>query len=73
MEQADFELKNLSEENRKLVRPGAIFYFSALAEISFSDVKWTQKDLDAATAKAKRLSKALGLKKDNDDEDDSYH
>lgn len=72
-EEAEFPIDEISEEDKLLVRPGAIFYWNIGYHTSSSGQRtrtsiirlrrlpaWTQREIDAAKREAERIRKALG-------------
>jgi hypothetical protein len=72
-EEAEFPNDEVSEEDKPLVRPGAIFYWHIGYHTSYSGQRtrvsvirfrrlpaWTQREIDAAKQEAERIGKALG-------------
>ena len=72
-EEAEFPIDEISEEDKPLVRPGAIFYWNIGYHTSYSGQRtrssiirfrrlpaWTQREIDAAKREAERIGKALG-------------
>jgi hypothetical protein len=74
-EEAEFPLDEVSEEDRPLIRPGAIFYWNIGYHNSYSGQRtrtsiirfrrlpaWTREEIEAATREAERLGKSIGWK-----------
>jgi hypothetical protein len=74
-EEAEFSLDEVSEEDRPLIRPGAIFYWNIGYHTSYSGQRtrtslirfrrlpaWTREELEAAKREAERLGKSIGWK-----------
>lgn len=72
-EEAEFPIDEISEEDKALITPGAIFYWDIGYHTSYSGQRtrkslirfrrlpaWTQKEIDAAQREAERIGKALG-------------
>ncbi len=72
-EEAEFSFDEISEEDKPLIRSGAIFYWNIGYHTSYSGQRtrtslirfrrlpaWTQREIDAAKREAERLGKALG-------------
>jgi hypothetical protein len=72
-EEAEFSIDDISEEDKALITPGAIFYWDIGYHTSYSGQRtresmirfrrlpaWTQKEIDAAQREAERIGKALG-------------
>lgn len=73
-EVAEFPLEEISEDDKKLVEPGAVFYWNIGYQISQSKQKrrtslirfrrlpaWRQKDLEQGKTAADKIAKLLGL------------
>ncbi len=74
-EEAEFSLDDVSEEDRPLIRPGAIFYWNIGYHTSYSGQRtrtsiirfrrlpaWTREEIEAAKREAERLGKSIGWK-----------
>jgi hypothetical protein len=74
-EEAEFPLDEVSEEDRPLIRPGAIFYWNIGYHNSYSGQRtrtsiirfrrlpaWTREEIEAAKREAERLGKSIGWK-----------
>jgi hypothetical protein len=72
-EEAEFSFDEISEEDKPLIRSGAIFYWNIGYHTSYSGQRtrtsllrfrrlpaWTQREIDAAKREAERIGKALG-------------
>jgi hypothetical protein len=72
-EEAIFPIDEISEDDKPLVKPGAIFYWDIGYHTSYSGQRtriplirfrrlpaWTQREIDAAKQEAERIGKALG-------------
>jgi hypothetical protein len=72
-EEAEFPIEEVSEEDKPLVKLGAIFYWDIGYHTSYSGQRtrislirfrrlpaWTQREIDAAKQQAERIGKALG-------------
>lgn len=73
-ETADFSIEDISKDDRELLEPGAIFFFTVgrstkpngqqerFARVEFRRLPvWTDADLKRAEARAQRLARSLGL------------
>jgi hypothetical protein len=74
-EEAEFPLDEVSEEDRPLIRPGAIFYWNIGYHNSYSGQRtrtsiirfrrlpaWTREEIEAAKREAERLGESIGWK-----------
>jgi|RhiMetdeSRZDD1v2_1073273.scaffolds.fasta_scaffold21955_4 hypothetical protein len=74
-EEAALPLDEVSEEDRPLIRPGAIFYWNIGYHTSYSGQRtrtsiirfrrlptWTREEIEAARREAERLGKSIGWK-----------
>ena len=74
-EEAGFPVDEVSEEDRPLIRPGAIFYWNIGYHNSYSGQRtrtsiirfrrlpaWTREEIEAAKREAERLGKSIGWK-----------
>lgn len=74
-EEAEFPLDEVSEEDRPLIRPGAIFYWNIGYHNSYSGQRtrtsiirfrrlpaWTREEIEAAKREAERLGQSIGWK-----------
>ena len=74
-EEAEFPLDEISEEDRPLIRPGAIFYWNIGYHNSYSGQRtrtsiirfrrlpaWTREEIEAAKQEAERLGQSIGWK-----------
>jgi|RhiMetdeSRZDD1v2_1073273.scaffolds.fasta_scaffold37399_4 hypothetical protein len=72
-EEAEFPIDEISEEDKALITPGAIFYWDIGYHTSYSGQRtrkslirfrrlpaWTQKEIEAAQREAERIGKAFG-------------
>jgi hypothetical protein len=72
-EEAELPMNEISDDDKPLVRPGAIFYWDIGYHTSYSGQRmrsslirfrrlpaWTQREIDAAEREADRIGKALG-------------
>lgn len=74
-EEAEFPVNEVSEEDRPLIRPGAIFYWNIGYHNSYSGQRtrtsiirfrrlpaWTREEIEAAKREAERLGESIGWK-----------
>jgi hypothetical protein len=74
-EEAEFPFDEVSEEDRSLIRPGAIFYWNIGYHNSYSGQRtrtsiirfrrlpaWTREEIETAEREAERLGKSIGWK-----------
>jgi hypothetical protein len=72
-EEAEFSMNDISDDDKPLVKPGAIFYWDIGYHTSYSGQRtrsslirfrrlpaWTQQEIEAAEREADRIGKALG-------------